>query len=241
MAAPDVLEITGLCKEYDGCPALCDLSLRLKQGDFLALLGPNGAGKSTLLRIIATLASPDRGRVAVYGADLAEEPERFRRRLGFISHHALLYDHMSAQENLVFSASLYGVADPPARAEELLRRVGLHHQRHRRAATFSRGMRQRLSIARALVNDPDLLLLDEPFTGLDRQAASLLGEQLLLLKERQRTIIMVTHDMERGLAMASRVGILARGRLVFLEQRQRIDPATFGELYHAATSGDRVS
>ncbi|HFQ88496.1 MAG TPA: ATP-binding cassette domain-containing protein, partial [Desulfobulbus sp.] len=101
MAAADHLEIAGLCKAYEGCPALCNVSLRLEQGDFLTLLGPNGAGKSTLLRIIATLVLPDRGSVRVRGADLAEDPERFRRRLGFISHHGLFYDHMSAQENLV--------------------------------------------------------------------------------------------------------------------------------------------
>ncbi len=238
MAADDYLEVSGLCKEYGGCRALRDLSFRLGRGDFLTLFGPNGAGKSTLLRIIATLTAPDSGRVRVDGADLEDGSEEFRKRLGFISHHALLYDQMSALENLVFSASLYGVADPWARAEELLAQVDLQLHRHRLAGAFSRGMRQRLSIARALVNDPDLLLLDEPFTGLDRQAALLLGELLLVLKERRRTIIMVTHDLDRGLAMASRVGILAGGRLAFLEPRHRIDAAAFAGLYLATINGE---
>ncbi len=241
MAAPEYLDISGLSREYEGCLALRDLSLRLNRGEFLTLFGPNGAGKSTLLRIIATLAAPSSGRMTVHGFDLEEEPGAFRMQLGFISHHALLYDHMSAMENLVFFASLYGVKDPGARACELLHRVDLHHRRHQAVGGFSRGMRQRLSIARALVNDPALVLLDEPFTGLDQQATVLLGEQLLRLKDRQRTVIMVTHDMDRGLALADRVGILAGGRLVYLGERDRIDPASFADMYRAILAGEAVA
>ncbi len=240
-AATEYLEISGLSKDYEGCRALDDLCLCLGRGEFLTLFGPNGAGKSTLLRIIATLTSPTSGRVRVRGFDLEEDAAKFRMQLGFISHHSLLYDQMTAMENLVFYGSLYAIADPEARALELLRQVDLHHRRHQRVGGFSRGMRQRLSIARALVNDPAILLLDEPFTGLDQEASALLAERLLLLRQWQRTVIMVTHDMDRGLAMADRIGILVSGRLVFLARRDHIDPAAFAGLYRAALAGEVMS
>ena len=225
------LAVREVCKEYEGRRILRQVSLSLAAGDFLVLFGPNGAGKSTLLGIVSTLISPSSGRVEVGGRDVSQDPERYKRRLGMISHHCLLYDHMTALENLLFYGGLYGVADRRQRAEELLRAVGLHRRRHSPVAGFSRGMRQRLSIARALINDPDLLLLDEPFSGLDQHAAVGLQEQLANLHGRRRTLIMVTHQIERGLALATRVAILAAGRLVFYAPRPQVTAADFKNLY----------
>ncbi len=237
----DFLTIKNLCKDYDGRKALHNLSFTLQKGTFLSLFGPNGAGKSTLLRIIANLISPSSGRMEVKGFDLQEEPELFKMQLGVISHQSLLYEHMTALENLIFYGSLYKVNNPELRAEELLRLVELYPRRHSRVARFSRGMRQRLSIARALVNDPALLLLDEPFSGLDQYASTILAEQLGSLKNRERTVIMVTHNLDRGLAAATRVGILAGGRLAYLEERDSIDHLAFEDIYLQYIHGVRAA
>jgi heme exporter protein A len=237
----DFLTVKNLRKDYDGRWALRNLSFTLQKGDFLSLFGPNGAGKSTLLRIIATLILPSAGRVEIKDFDLREEPERFKMQLGVISHQSLLYDHMTARENLIFYGALYRVENPVERADELLHTVDLHARRHSRVGQFSRGMRQRLSIARALVNDPALLLLDEPFSGLDQYASSLLTEQLRALKNRERTVIMVTHNLDRGLAAATKVGILAGGRLAYFSDRDDIDQAAFEGLYMQNVHGARAA
>jgi heme exporter protein A len=237
----DFLTIKNLNKDYDGRKALCNLSFTLQKGDFLSLFGPNGAGKSTLLRIIATLISPSSGRVEIKGFDLQEEPELFKVQLGVISHQSLLYEHMTARENLIFYGALYKVEDPEERADELLRIVDLYPRRHSRVGQFSRGMRQRLSIARALVNDPSLLLLDEPFSGLDQYASTILAEQLRNLKNRERTVIMVTHNLDRGLAAATKVGILAGGRLAYLEEGDNIDQMAFEDIYLQYIHGARAA
>ncbi len=237
----EFLSVHNLCKDYEGLRALNKVSFALKRGEFLSLFGPNGAGKSTLLRILATLVAPTSGKVEVSGFDLVEEPETFRMQLGVISHQSLLYDHMSALENLVFYARLYQVDRPMERAAELLQMVDLYPRRHSRVGQFSRGMRQRLSIARALVNDPALLLLDEPFTGLDQYAARLLMKQLAMLKNRRRTVIMVTHSLERGLEAATRVGILAGGRLTCFEERETLDRHAFAERYLEQIQGGTAS
>ncbi len=233
----EFLTVRNLCKNYEGLRALNKVSFTLGRGDFLSLFGPNGAGKSTLIRILATLVAPTSGVVEVSGFDLGEEPETFRMQLGVISHQSLLYDHMSALENLVFYARLYQMDRPEQRAAELLQLVDLYPRRHSRVGQFSRGMRQRLSIARALVNDPSLLLLDEPFTGLDQYAANLLMGQLSMLKNRRRTVIMVTHSLKRGLEAATMVGILAGGQLVCLQEREGLDRRAFAELYLEQVQG----
>lgn len=233
------LEVKNLCKEYEGHRALRRVSFSLEAGDFLSLFGPNGAGKSTLLGIVSTLITATSGSIAVKGFDLKEEPEKFKMQLGIISHHSLLYDHMSCRENLLFYGALYGLEDPELRADELLRIVDLYPRRHSRVGHFSRGMRQRLSIARALINDPALLLLDEPFSGLDQYASGILTEQLLELKNRERTVIMVTHNLDHGLAAATKVAILAAGQLVYLADGESIDPHGFEKQYLKYVRGGR--
>lgn len=225
------LSISGLCKSYGSHEALRGIDLDLQRGEFLCLFGPNGAGKSTLLKIIATLLRPNAGQVRVQGYDLKEQPEQYRRRLGMVSHQSFVYQDLTVLENLEFYAALYGVEQPRQRALQLLEQVNLADRYDMPAANLSRGMQQRLTIARALVNDPALLLLDEPYTGLDEHAASVLREQLQLLHDRKRTIIMVTHNLRRGMESATRLGILARGELVYLQQKDSVDPTSFEALY----------
>ncbi len=225
------LQVENLRKSYGGVEALQGVDLQLEKGELLCLFGPNGAGKSTLLKILATLLAPTSGTVRAAGFDLEEHPEAYRARLGVVSHQSFLYADLSARENLVFYAALYGMDDPAGRADDLLQRVDLAHRADAPVSALSRGMQQRLTIARALVNDPDLLLLDEPFTGLDEHAAARLRDQLRLLHDRDRTVVLVTHNLRRGLESATRLGILSRGRLVYLEHRDRVDPAAFEAEY----------
>ncbi|WP_158247173.1 heme ABC exporter ATP-binding protein CcmA [Geothermobacter hydrogeniphilus] len=225
------LQISGLRKAYGNLEALRGVDLELRRGEFLCLFGPNGAGKSTLLKIIATLLRPDSGRIRVLDNDLQENPEAYRARLGMVSHQPFVYQDLSLLENLEFYAALYGVKQPRKRALKLLQQVKLIQRCDMPAGDLSRGMQQRLSIARALVNDPELLLLDEPYTGLDEHAARIFGEQLRMLHDNRRTIIMVTHNLRRGMESATRLGILARGRLAYLQEKDQVDPASFEALY----------
>ncbi len=225
------VEVEGLRRAFDGVEALRGVSFRLERGDVLALFGPNGAGKSTLLRILSTLLPPSAGSVRVDGVDIRQSAGRIRARLGMVSHQTFLYADLTARENLEFYAALYGVPDPWERAEALLELVGLRARADSRVADLSRGMQQRLAVARALVNDPDLLLLDEPFTGLDEHAAARLAEHLALLHDRKRTVILVTHNLRRGLEAATRVGVLVAGRLVFFAARADVSAAEFERTY----------
>jgi heme exporter protein A len=225
------LRISGLRKSYGSREALRGINLDLQRGEFLCLFGPNGAGKSTLLKIVATLLRPSAGQVKVQDYDLEEHPEQYRAQLGMVSHQSFVYQDLSVLENLEFYATLYGVEQPREKALELLEEVKLADRYDMLAANLSRGMQQRLTIARALVNDPALLLLDEPYTGLDEHAASVLRDQLQILHSRKRTIVMVTHNLRRGMESATRLGILVRGELVYLQQKADVDPTTFEHLY----------
>ena len=171
-----MIEVRGLVKSFGSKVALEGVDLDVAEGEFLTLVGPNGAGKTTLIRILATLTRPTEGSVRVAGYDLAGQGTGIRRRIGLASHQTLLYGDLSAEENLRFYGRMYEVPDLEERITALLQRVGLEHRRHDLVRTFSRGMQQRLSIARALLHDPAILLLDEPYTGLDQQAAEVLRE-----------------------------------------------------------------
>ena len=185
----------GLAKAFGTRKAVDDLTFELPQGAFLSVFGPNGAGKTTLLRLLATLARPSAGSVAVNGVDLKEEPDRARASIGLISHNAMLYPDLTAEENLLLYARLYGVPEPERRVVELLDAVGLKHRRLDRVRTFSRGMTQRVSIARALVNDPAVVLLDEPYSGLDPHAIDIFDDLIGRVRD-GRTFVMVSHDLE---------------------------------------------
>lgn len=233
-AAPLAIEARGLVKQFGGRRALDGLDLELPQGGFLSIFGPNGAGKTTLLRELALLARPTGGELRILGVDALEEPDVLRSRIGLISHKSMLYGDLTARENLAFFASLYRLEGPEAdaRIDELLRLVELDHRANDCARTFSRGMQQRLSIARALINDPELVLLDEPYSGLDPHAAELFDRLIARVRD-GRTFVMVSHDLEKGFDLCTRALIMARGRAVVCAETAKIDRAAFRDLYLA--------
>jgi heme exporter protein A len=237
-AADPVIALRDLSKHYGPIAAVDRIDLDIRRGESVLLLGPNGAGKSTLLRLLAGLARPSSGTLRVFGASpggAAGAP--VRRRLGLLSHQTFLYDHLTALENLVFAARLYGLDDPERAAREALAGIDLSARGGDLVLGFSRGMQQRLAIARALLHRPELLLLDEPFTGLDRDAARGLAGTLRALGREGRTCVMTTHDFPSGLAVADRLVILAAGRRVLDRPAAGLDAAGLDRLFHDATGG----
>jgi len=230
--APAV-EARGLSKRFGPLPALRALDLTLRAGKCLAVLGPNGAGKSTLLRLVAGLARPSAGSVEVAGT--GRDRQARRRAVGLIGHTTFLYPALTARENLELAARLYDVAEPAARAEALIGEHGLEVVAERRAGALSRGWGQRVAIARARVHEPALLLLDEPFSGLDPRAADALAERLSLLSGSGRSAILVTHDLARASALADRILVLGRG-LSREIQAPRSDVAALAASYRQAVA-----
>jgi heme exporter protein A len=233
-----MIRIRGLTKSFGNRAALRGIDLDVRRGERLALVGPNGAGKTTLLRILATLSMPTAGSVQVAGMDLRERDREIRRKIGFLSHQPLLYDDLSGEENLRFYGCMYDVPDLSRRVGEVLRQVGMDRNRRDLVRTYSRGMKQRLAIARAFLHDPELLLLDEPYTGLDQQAAEMLGAVLQDVEVDSRTIVLTTHDLERGLAVERRIAVLAQGRIVHQMDKEDWDPRRFRRIYAAQTARD---
>ena len=227
MSAP-LLRLRGVEKSYGPITALRQVDLELNEGETLSLLGPNGAGKSTLLRIAAGLAAPSQGQVEIQGA------AHDRRAVGYLGHATLLYPELTAKENLVFVGRLYGLHTPDRRADQLLEEEGLARVAHRRAGGFSRGMAQRLAIARARFHDPRLLLLDEPFTGLDVPAMEDLTRRLHALREQGQSWILVTHEVERAATLADSALLVLGGRIVQEIRGASLNPETLSAAYRSA-------
>ena len=208
------IEVSGLTKRFGSQAALDGIAFRLGRGESLAVFGPNGAGKTTLTRILTSTLRSTAGTIRIEGHDPREDEIRTRRTLGLISHQTFLYDDLSARENLVFFGRIHGLGDPRLRADALLESVRLEDRADDPVRTFSRGMQQRLALARCLIHDPQIVFLDEPFTGLDPYAASLFRATLERLRADGRTILLVTHNLTEGLELSDRWMILARGRIV---------------------------
>ncbi len=212
-----LIEAVQLSKVYGLRPALQGVSFSLDRGEFALLLGANGSGKSTLLRLLSGLSKPTGGVIRIGGWDMPREAMAVRAQIGLVAHRPMLYGNLTARENLDFCGKLYGLgADQrQRRVDELLRQVGLRRRADTLARTFSRGMQQRLSIARALLHQPALLLLDEPYTGLDQRAGELLDGLLRRALDDGRTIILSTHQLERAPSFAGRALVLSRGNLSY--------------------------
>jgi heme exporter protein A len=202
-----------LTKLYGHHRVLRGLNLDVAEGEFVALLGPNGTGKTTLLRLISGLTRPNFGYVTVGGHRLPEAAHTARAMLGVVSHQPLLYTDLSAEENLRFYAQMYGLKNPAPRIDAVLEQVGLRARRRDPVRAFSRGMMQRLAIARAILHEPQIMLFDEPHTGLDPDASAMLDGLLTDVAARGRTVLMTTHDLGRALTLASRLIILAHGQV----------------------------
>jgi heme exporter protein A len=232
-----MIQVERLVKNFGMHPVLRGVDLHVARGEFLTLLGPNGAGKTTLLRIVATLSQPTSGEVRVGGWRLPDAAPRVRPHLGLISHQTLLYGELTAAENLRFFARLYGLPEPEPRIHDVLGAVGLSGRQDDLVDSFSRGMQQRLAIARAILHEPEVLLLDEPYTGLDQSAAIMLDELLRSVATTGRTVMMTTHDIARGLANSDQVAILSHGRIAFCEPSERFEPGDFVRVYDQVVRG----
>ncbi len=230
-AANVAIAVDNLIKSFGTFYALRGISLRVHTGECLAIFGPNGAGKTTFLRILSALSGPTSGEVRILGLSLKEKALAIRQQLGVIGHQTFLYDDLTAAENLSFYARLYDVPSPRARAEQLLAEVGLERRANDRVRSFSRGMQQRLAIARAMLHDPGILFLDEPYTGLDQHAAMMLTNWLQKLRSERRTILLVTHDLMQGLAMADRVAVFLQGRIIWEEKAEAVVHEQFQQTY----------
>ncbi len=230
-----MIRLNGVVKQYGLNPVLRGVDLNVEQGEFVTLVGPNGAGKSTLMGVVATLLRPTSGDVFVGGWRLPEQADRVRRHIGLVSHHSLLYRDLTAAENLAFFAKLYRMEDADERVADALHKVGLYARQRDPVGTFSRGMVQRLTIARATLHEPDVLLLDEPYTGLDQEASYLLDELLRGETARGRTILMITHDLGHGLGLADRLAILYGGIIAREVARAEIGPTAVYDLYAEVT------
>jgi heme exporter protein A len=215
MSALYALESEDIRKTFGHFTALGGVTLRVKRGEFLALFGRNGAGKTTFLKIAATLVRHTHGKLRIEGIDIREEPENARRHIGFLSHNTYLYRDLTPIENLRFFARLYGTTDSDEHIQSLLDRVGLRHRASDPVRAFSRGLHQRLGIARVMLHDPSVILLDEPYTGLDANAVEILNQILDQAAASGRTIVLTTHDLEQGLRGATRAAIIDRGKIVF--------------------------
>lgn len=233
------IEIAGLVKRFGSLRAVDGIDLFVPDGSFLVLYGPNGAGKTTLLKIVAGLSKPTAGNVKLAGQDLVAHPEKLRGRIGFLTHSPYLYGDLSAEENLKLYADLYGIPEPRQRIAEVLEEVGLSDRAAQRVCTYSRGMTQRASIARALLHRPEVLLLDEPFSGLDPEAADHLQSLLESLRDGQRSMVLITHDIGRGLALADTVAIQSRGRIVWNAPRADLTVEALGATYRRCVADGR--
>jgi heme exporter protein A len=231
MTRPPLLEARELTRSFGPLVAVDGVSFALAPGEFLTIFGPNGAGKTTLLRLLGGGLHPSSGEVRIQGERLDPSETEWRRRIGVLSHQTFLYGHLTAAENLRFYAALYGVKDVARRVSEGLERVGLLQRASGAVRTFSRGMRQRLALARTLLHDPDIVLLDEPYTGLDAHAAAVLRDVLGALKDGRRTVVLVTHNLSEGLELADRVAVQVRGRFIHQEARAGIREADFARFY----------
>jgi heme exporter protein A len=192
---------------------LRNLNLEVKAGETIAVLGPNGAGKSTLLKVVATLIKPTSGEVIIHGYDLKKDVNKIRENIGYLPHASLLYEHFSPLENLKFFGSLYSVKNLEERSKELIKQVGLGFFMNEPVKGFSRGMIQRVAIARAMVHQPELLLLDEPHTGLDQKAIGILNDVVQAYKENGSTTLIVTHDLKQAALICDRIIIIQNGKV----------------------------
>jgi heme exporter protein A len=209
-----MIEIKKLTKQADNKRILSGVDLSIKKGETVAILGPNGAGKSTLLKVLATLIKPTSGLIKVNGMDLKKNHIKIKKIMGYLPHSSLLYDHYSPLENLVFFGNIYGVNNVEQRAIELVKAVGLSFFLNEPVKNFSRGMIQRIAIARAIVHEPEILLLDEPHTGLDQGAISILNNVILSMKHKGTTTLMVTHDFKQAAEICDRIIIVKNGKIV---------------------------
>jgi len=232
-----MITVKKLVKRFGLKTVLRGVDFEVQPGEFVALLGPNGAGKTTFLRILASLSRPSVGEVNIAGYKLPHEAAQVRARLGVVSHLPLLYGDLTAEENLRFYARMYNIPNYELRVTEVLEMVGLDARRRDLVRTFSRGMQQRLAIGRAVLHDPDVVLFDEPYTGLDQDASSMLDDVLKTVAAKGRTVVMTSHDLARAEDLATRFDILSRGVISASASRRELRKTNLLSFYKQALAG----
>ncbi|HAV77079.1 MAG TPA: heme ABC exporter ATP-binding protein CcmA [Anaerolineae bacterium] len=232
-----MITVKKLVKRFGHKVVLRGLDFDVQPGEFVALLGPNGAGKTTFLRVLASLSRPSLGVVQVAGFRLPDESAAVRARLGVVSHLPLLYGDLTADENLRFYARMYNISKYELRITEVLEMVGLENRRRDLVRTYSRGMQQRLAIGRAVLHDPDVILFDEPYTGLDQDASSMLDEVLKTVAAKGRTVVMTSHDLARAEELATRFDILSHGVITATGNRNEFGNGNLLSFYKKALAG----
>ena len=234
------VEIAALARSFGRRRAVDGVDLTLDAGDCLALFGPNGAGKTTLLRLVSGLLKPTSGSVTV-GGRLLRSDASARAQVGLISHQSMLYGALTARENVEFAAKLYGVKDARGAAMRALERIRIADRASTPVRSLSRGLQQRVSIARAIVHEPAVVLLDEPYTGLDAAGAAALTDMLQLLRSAGATLLVVTHNVDEGLSIATRAAVMLGGRIARSDAVASIDARTYGAEYRAMVVGTSAS
>jgi len=210
-----ILIANGITKSFGRLKVLNGIDLTIDRGDRYILFGSNGAGKTTLVKILSTILPADSGDLTIFGRKIKKPSKDVKTLIGFMSHEPYLYNELTAWENLNFYASLYSVKDKEEQIKNLLNEVGLSHRLNDRIGSFSRGMKQRLSIARTILHSPDIIFLDEPYTGLDIRAQEILNNIIIRLNNEGKTFFLITHDINRGCEIASRRGLLSQGKIVY--------------------------
>lgn len=235
-----MIQARGIVKTFGRRKVLDRINLAVGDGELVALMGPNGAGKTTLLRILATLLEPTSGDVLVNSIKVRDDPVAARKTIGVIGHSPYVYDDLTALENLSFFWSMYGLPRGGFKqaGPAMLERVGLSHRAHDRVGFFSRGMRQRMAIARALLHSPDVLLLDEPFSSLDQRGVDLLSRILTEEKSKGASVLVVTHDVQRVSSIADRAGILSGGKMTRVYDSLAIRSGELDRGYRSAIEGE---
>jgi ABC-type multidrug transport system ATPase subunit len=236
-----VIQAEGICKNYDPKQVLRGVDFVAYPNETIALMGPNGAGKTTLLNILSTLLAPDAGRLSYFGHSLKGNESEIRRRMGMVGHQGMLYSELTIEENLRFYAALYAVLQPKMRIDQILDLVELKKQRQQVVRTLSRGMQQRLSIGRSLLHDPQILFLDEPFTGLDQNLSGRMLKLIQQLAGQNKTVLITSHRLDEVFALAKRVIILHRGMIVDQFELIGMQEADLAQRYQAATAAIAVS
>ena len=225
-------------KSFGRLKVLNGINLTINQGDIYILFGSNGAGKTTFVKILSTILLPDSGDLSLFGERIKRRSKEIKARIGFMSHEPYLYKELTAFENLNFYSNLYSIEDKKERIEGLLKEVGLYHRSHDRVGSFSRGMKQRLSLARAILHSPDIIFMDEPYTGLDIKAQEILNKIITSLNQKGKTFFLITHDVGKGFEIANRSGILSKGQISY--EVERGDKKSFLDKYREIVKGEII-
>jgi heme ABC exporter ATP-binding subunit CcmA len=232
------ISIKNVQKRYGRKRILRNLNLNVESSDFLVLFGPNGAGKTTLIKILSTLSRATSGEIVINGFDIHEDPIEVRNSIGVLSHNPLLYEDLTLKENLIFYSRMYGLATEKKEIKSLMNDVGLLHRSNDKVGEFSRGMKQRAAVARVILHNPPILLLDEPYTGLDFKAWDMLNTMLSKFHNKRKTILLITHNVELGHQIGSRLAVLAQGKIAYDVRKKDVDLDTFKEKYRDIMEGN---